>query len=295
MSDWFKEFATYVATISVSTAILAWLGKAFVGALLKGGVEKFKADLKHEHDESLAAFKQNLQKDLNEFTANLQHEHDKALASYTQQLTAKAKSSERILTEIIAWANPIQDAAKSLHGRINNILNQEGYKALHPRYSNPDWPITYEYFTRSTAYVFGQYFCWINMLRLEMSFELFSTQADKVALFDKINAVSKALADYDPPIYPGSGHDSQIFRIQQQAMGELLSARRSGRRACRGPAFFDSKKNDPQYKAAFQPAFNLIDKLQPGEKRYQRLKATLTALKELVEHCDKLLKVPGTT
>src|SRR5260370_19488672 len=240
MAGWLEEFATYVATISASTAILAWLGKTLVGALLKGSVEKFKADVKHEHDESLAAFKQKLEKELND----IQHEHDKALASYQEQLTAKAKSNERILREILAWANPIQDAAKSLHGRLNNILNQKGYKALHPGFSDPDWPITYEYFKRSTAYVFGQYFCWINLLRLEMSFELFSTQADKVALFTKIDTVSKALADYDPPKYTGTGHDSQIFRIQQQAIGELLSARRGGRRSCRrscrGPAFFDS-------------------------------------------------------
>jgi hypothetical protein len=295
MADWFRDFATYVATISTSTAILAVLGKAFVNTLLKRNVEKYKADIKHEHDESLAAFKQDLQKDLNEFTANLQHAHDKALASYTQQLTAKAKSNERILHEIVIWANPIQDAAKSLRGRLNNILNQQGYKALHPTYSNPDFSITYEYFTRSTAYTFGQYFCWINMLRQELSFEIFSKQADKVEFFDKINAVSKALGDYDPPIYNGTRHDSQIFRIQQQAMGELLSARRGGRRTCRGPAFFDSKKTDPQYVAAFKPAFRLIDELQPGEKRYERLKATLLALKELDEYCEKLLKVPGTT
>jgi hypothetical protein len=283
MLEWFAKVGTFVTAITAAVGILAWPVKQIISTLLKGQLKKFELDLKHEHDQALAAFRQ-----------NLQHEHDLELAQYTSQLAARSKSSERILREITAWANPIQDAAKSLHGRLDNILNQQGYKALHPEYSNPDWRITYEYFTRSTAYVFGQYFCWINMLRLEMSFELFSTQADKVALFDKINAVSKALADYDPPIYTGTGHDSQIFRIQQQAMGELLSARRGGRRACRGPAFFDSKKNDPQYRAAFQPAFNLIDKLEPGEKRFERLKVTLAALKELVDHCDKLLNVPGT-
>jgi hypothetical protein len=75
-------------------------------------------------------------------------------------------------------------------------------------------------------------------------------------------------------------------------MGELLATRRSGRRACRGPAFFEAKEKDPQYQAAFQPAFNLIDKLQKGEKRFQRLDVTLAALNELVAHCDELLKVP---
>ena len=289
MTGWFKEFATYVATISVSTALLAWLGRAVVSTLLKGSVEKFKADVKHEHDESLATFKQKLEKELN----HIQHEHDKALAAYQEQLTAKAKSDERILREILAWANPIQEAAKSLHGRLCNILNRKGHKALHPGFSDPDWSINYEYFKRSTAYVFGQYFCWINMLRLEMSFELFRTQAEKVALFAKIDTVSKALADYGPPVYCGTGHDSQIFRIHQQAMGELLSARRSGRRTCRGSAFFDSKENDPQYQAAFQPVFDLIDKLEPEEKRFERMKVTLAALKELIRHCDDLLKVPN--
>ena len=52
-----------------------------------------------------------------------------------------------------------------------------------------------------------------------MSFELFSTQADKVTLFNKIDTVTNALANYDPPVYTGTGSDSQMnFRIQQEAM-----------------------------------------------------------------------------
>src|SRR5260370_37770502 len=108
MAGWLEEFATYVATISASTAILAWLGKTLVGALLKGSVEKFKADVKHEQDESLAAFKQKLEKELND----IQHEHDKALASYQDQLTPKANAHERIQRDILAAANQIQDHAQ---------------------------------------------------------------------------------------------------------------------------------------------------------------------------------------
>lgn len=280
MLDWFAKVGTFITAIAAAVGILAWPAKQLVSGLLKRELKRFELNLKHKHDEALAKFKE-----------NLQHEHELELARYTSELVAKSKSDERIVHEIIAWANPIQDAAKSLQGRLKNILKQEGYKALHPGYSTPDWRITYEYFSRSTAYVFGQYFCWINMLRLEMSFELFRTQADKVAFFEKINAVSKALGDYDPPIYSGTGHDSQIFRIQQQAMGELLSTRRAGRRACRGPAYFDSKQSDPVYQAAFRPAYELIDKLQPGEKRYKRLEFTLAAVDDLVKHCDELLKL----
>jgi hypothetical protein len=296
MPEWFTQVGTFVTAITAAVGILAWPAKQLISTLLKGRLEKFKADLKHEHDEELASYKNDLATELEEFRGNLQHAHDKALAKYNLQLSEKSKSDERIRHEIISWANPIQEAAKSLWGRLDNLLNHKGYEALDPAYTNPDWSITHEYFTRSTAHLFGQYFCWIQMLRLELSFELFRTQADKVALFQKIDAVSKALADYDSKkTYQGTGNDTQIFRIQQQAMGELLATRRNGRRACRGYAFFQTKKADPEYVAAFAPAIRLIDKLQPGEKRFQRLQATLAALSDLVEHCDKLLALPGTT
>lgn len=58
---------------------------------------------------------------------------------------------------------------------------------------------------------------------------------------------------------------------------------------------YESKESDPQYKAAFRPAFNLIDKLQLGEKRFERLKVSLAALNEIVDHCEKLLSVPDQT
>jgi hypothetical protein len=267
MTNWLNQFLAELSSVAVAAGIVAWIAKQAIGNLLKADLEQFKLDLKHSHDRDLAA--------------------------YRQKLEVEATSDERVRREIVAWANPIQDAAVSLQMRLDNILRHEGYWALHPGYTDPDWSISYDYFLASTLYLFGQYFCWIQMLRLELSFELFRSQADKVALFQKIDAVSKALGDYDPgQKYTGSGNDTQVFRLQQRGIGELFAIRRDGKRACRGYAHFLSKLPDAEYQRLFEPVSRLVDRLQEKEKRWQRLEATLAALQALIAHCEAVLKLP---
>jgi hypothetical protein len=213
-----------------------------------------------------------------------------SLEEFKSDLKEEVKSADRIRREIVAWANPIQDAAISLERRLTNILESEGYKALQPGYTTADWSITYDYFLCSTMFLFGQYFCWIQMLRLELNFELFRTQSEKVALFNGIDAVSKALGDY-PPAYSGTGDDIQVFRLQQRGIGELLARRINGKRVCQTYARFTGKISLGEYQAIFNPVFRLVDRVSPGEKRWNRLAATRTALKDLITKCDEVLRL----
>jgi hypothetical protein len=212
------------------------------------------------------------------------------LEEFKSGLKEEVKSADRIRREIVAWANPIQDAAISLERRLANILEDEGYKALQPGYTTADWSITYDYFLSSTMFLFGQYFCWIQMLRLELNFELFRTQKEKVALFDKIDEVSKALGNY-PPAYSGTGNDTQVFRLQQRGVGELLARRTEGKRACQTYSRFTAKISGAEYQAMFNAVFLLVDRVGPGEKRWKRLEATHTALKDLIANCGEVLKL----
>ncbi len=88
------------------------------------------------------------------------------------------------------------------------------------------------YFMASTLYQFGRYFCWIGMLEEELSFEVFRSHKEMDEFLAKVIAVSKALGDYTPqPPLSGNANDTQVFRLQQRAIGETLASREEERRA----------------------------------------------------------------
>jgi hypothetical protein len=274
--DWFLNLGAEITKVGTVVAVMAVLGKLAVGTLLKSDLETHKARLKGDNDAAIQAAK---------------HAFDESLALYKKKLDVTAKSDERIRAEIIAWANPIRDASESLKRRLHNILDNQGHVALTPGYANPEWSISYEYFQTSTLYLFGRYFSWIHMLRQELSFELFRSQQDREAFFKSIDRVSDAIANYDGPTYQGTGRDVQVFRLEQQAVGEYLALRVRGRRACCSYAWFTAHTGDPDLQRLLKPLVNLVDRLQPGEKRWGRLQAVHTAMEQLVQECDRVLKL----
>ncbi|HUK19734.1 MAG TPA: hypothetical protein VLW65_25115 [Bryobacteraceae bacterium] len=270
-TDWFADFLKYITGTSVVAAIAGWVLKHYIETQSKADLKRFELDLKHSHEESLASLK--------------------------QKLETQAKSDERIKREIVLWANPILDAAISLEKRLHNILKDEGYKALDPGYTPAEWSITSAYMVPSTLYLFGRYFCWIQLLRLELSFELFRSSKEKDEFFKSIDAVAGALGNYPPsydaqnkPVYyDGDGSDTQVFRLQQQGIGELLTVRRKDGRACQSYAHFCSKFADATYQNLLGPVYRLIECVTPSQKRWRRLMAVDDALGRLIAHCNALL------
>jgi len=280
--DFLRDVGVELAKVSTIIGILALLGKLLANTVFKAGLETHKANLKLENDNALAQWK---------------HNFDKSLAEYKTKLDVTSKSDERIRAEIIAWANPIREAAESLQGRLDNILAREGYKALTDGFTHPEWSITYKYFMTSTLYLFARYFSWIHMLRQELSFELFRSQQDRVDFFRHIDAVSNALSSYGAgkPSYSGTGHDLQVFRLEQQALGEYMTVRSRKRRACCSYAWFSGRASDQELRRVVEPVFLMVDGLKPGEKRWERLHDVHTAVKELVAECNRVLKLPPVT
>src|SRR5215813_8829614 len=128
--DLVNEIGSELLKASTVIAVMAVLGKLAINTLLKADLETHKASLKAQNNAALAG---------------LRHDFDKRLAEYEKRLDVTIKSDERIRSEIIAWANPIRDAAESLHNRLDNILARQGYKALGKGYTDADWSISYEY------------------------------------------------------------------------------------------------------------------------------------------------------
>lgn len=213
-----------------------------------------------------------------------------------QKLENEKQKQERIRHEIIRWSNPILSSVQSLQSQLRNVLEKSGYLAMRKDYKrqvNPNWSISYDYFMSSLPFLFGQYFAWLRMLQDELNFELFETQNEKDLFFQAIYNVSRSLSSF--PLsnnYDCKGKDTQVFSLQQRAMGELLIVREGERKRCMSyPEFLESMGNK-NFQHHFQPLITLLDGIRPDDDcRWKRLEATAIALKDLEKVCKALLNI----
>ena len=293
--DWntiLKQVLAQVGTAAAIVAALGFLGKLAVEHYFKADLEKLKSDLKKQTELELLGIKNKFESDLLVEKANA----EKGVFLFQHSVETQASGDERVRRELSAWANPILSAVEDLSARLANILDTKAYEGLDTQTAalNPDWSMDHEYFLTSTLYQFSRYFCWIGMLEEELSFEVFQSHKDMDEFMGNVIAVSKALGDY-PPHYDGTGNDTQVFRLQQRAIGEGMAIREGRRRSCLGYNVFVSRRadaTDKQLRPFLAPLEKLIDCLKPGERRFARLLAVRKALKGLEEHCRLLLVAP---
>ena len=264
--------------MAVIVAAIVWLARSTIIHFFSRELEKFKLDIKAHHDRELESLRHQYQLEAEKIKARIQSE---------------LSSDERIRQEIILWANPILNAVQTIDYRLDNILNHAGYLALDKNYDsskNINWSITYSYFMNSTLYAFGSYFSWVRMLEEKLSFELFRSHTDKDNFFTALNAVMRALSTFPPP-YSCSGRDIQVFRMQQIAIGEMLS-KQAQKPACITYDEFLNNLQTPNFQQRLSPLRELLESLTPEDDcRWKRLQSTHEALKSLSELCRKLLNI----
>jgi hypothetical protein len=308
-----SQVLAQVGTVSAIIAILALVGKVAVEKFFQSGVEALKAELKRQNDLELAEVRQNFQKEVELLKSDLKHQNDLELARvrqgfqkelldekakadqqaeiFHQALQSEEAAKERIRSQIVSWANPVLNAVQSLESRLNNILDHEGYVALNNAHPQPDpnWSVTYDYFLNSSMYSFAQYFCWVRFVELEFSFELFHKNVTKDKFFGAMIEVSKALGDY-PRTYQGKDPDLQLFRLQQQAIGESMASHHGEKHQCIGYSTFLVKLPDATVSSLFHPLKMVLDSVKPGEKRWERLLDVRASVAQLRAECEALLK-----
>lgn len=205
----------------------------------------------------------------------------------------REQKEERTRQEVLRWANPILGSVKSLTSRLGNILDDSLYVALDPAAEewplDEDWAIDRDYALESTLFVFAEYFAWVQLLHERMSFELFETQETKDEFFTAIWKVSGALSKWPDPRVEGGGQDTQVFVLQQRAIGELLIARDGDTQRVLGYPEFLAQRHEPSFNAMLAPLEALLSGLEKDTKRWQRLENTRTALVELEDRCNVLL------
>jgi hypothetical protein len=206
----------------------------------------------------------------------------------------REQRKERIREEVLRWANPILGSVKSLTTRLGNILDDDLYVALDPAGEewllDEDWAIDRDYALESTLFVFAEYFAWVQLLHERMNFELFESQETKDEFFAAIWKVSGALSRWPDPLVVGDGQDTQVFVLQQRAIGELLIVRGGDTPRVLGyPDFLAARKDKPPFTEMLAPLEELLSGLEKETKRWQRLENTRGALAELEALCNALL------
>lgn len=213
-----------------------------------------------------------------------------------QKLDDDKQRNERIRREMVRWANPVLASVRDLQSQLRNIHEHGGYLAMGKDFTeliNPNWSISYEYFMSSVPFLFGQYFAWVQMLQDELNFELFDTQIEKDSFFNAIHNVTRALSSFPPVIhYDCIGKDTQVFALQQRAMGELLIIREGECKRCMSYPEFISKMSNEQFQYHFQPLIIFLDGIRPDDDcRWNRLKTTIDSLGALEKVCKDLLNL----
>ncbi|GAA1312421.1 hypothetical protein Psi02_80160 [Planotetraspora silvatica] len=208
------------------------------------------------------------------------------------RLQGQKEKTDRIREEVLRWSNPILSAVQDLRGRLKNIIHDDGYVALDPGFEKQgNWSITHDYMVRSTLYLFGVYFAFTGAMRDSLSFELFESQAEKEKMLAALVNVGRTLSDF-PASHGCSGQDSQVFYIQQRAMGmEMLSEH--DRHQCISYPEFVRKLREADFVDTFAPLEQLVVSVSPSptDCRWLRLHAVDNALAELEAVCRMVLQV----
>jgi hypothetical protein len=214
---------------------------------------------------------------------------------------------ERIRQDVIRWANPILDAVKSLQSRLGNLLDDGLWRALDPGFAIEeddelvDWAVSFNYVMPTTIFLFADYFAWIRLLEERLSFELFESEKTKDEFFKSIWAVKNALGHWPLEKDKGGdsrkeikdgGRDTQVFALQQRAIGELMIQSTSdGPTTLSLPEFLAAYDSDPSFRDHLEPLRALLESLERNGKRWKRLRATSQALADLHDACERLLGV----
>jgi hypothetical protein len=228
--------------------------------------------------------------------------NSRKLADYQAEVDERTAQQQRIREEVLRWTNPVLDAVDSLESRLDNILNDDLDLALRKhrqdRPVDPDWAVSYDYVLPSTLFLFANYFAWIRLMQEKLSFELFESKQVEERFFEAMWRVSNTLSHWSRDELRGAGRDTQVFALQQRAIGEAVIKRDAeDPRPMTIPEFLSAynNKREPTFNATLEPLRELVDHLERDTKRWERLSRTLNELQAFRKECRALLELRGAS
>ena len=293
--DWSAVITTLGST-TIVVAALGFVARNIIDHLFKRDLENYKAALNKSAIEEKALFENDLKKRTDAILLHQKNAFDQQMETFRSTLASRTAKADRVREEVVRWANPILSAIGDLQGRLDNILNHEGYLMLSADAKPmPGWSAQYHYFLPSTIYYFCQYFCWIRLLEERLSFEMFERHDEKDRLFDCVRRVGSALSRFPLDILPnmlGEADDRQVFALEQRTLGEIMTIKVDGERCCLSYSEFVDKWHDVQFKNKLIPMIDFLEALAPSQaRRWHRLGLLSVNLNSLREECLVLLNL----
>lgn len=202
------------------------------------------------------------------------------LTQRSKRLDEERQRQEEAEKLAARYAKPLLQAAYELEGRLESVLDEA---RMGRRWLWPDWqptpiiPITFDYYLKSSLYLIGQFFAWIDIMKKEEIFLPLSDKAINQEFQTLLENCIKAFSD--SRVAPGVA----IFRHQQRAIGEQMSEESDKDKTLRCisySTFVDNYEQNERYRRWFEPAESLILKIErEGDSRMDRLRAVTAQLK----------------
>lgn len=202
-----------------------------------------------------------------------------------EELRRSMDQEQQARTLVDRYQEPLVRAAYDLQSRLWNILRRQFLSAYVGDRGAPGW----QYATHSTAWLFGQYFGWVEIMRREAQFLSLPTAQDRRLLQDALGSVAHVSSTDEGSFGPFF----QVFRSDQRAMGELMivqgrDAHGQDRTDCMGFAAFSYQLRDADSQIAlwFAPLLQSAEGLVMDPALDRRLRALQHALVDLVTLID---------
>ena len=173
-----------------------------------------------------------------------------ALLSYRMAQRSRLERAEDLATR---FREPLLQSAYNLQSRIYNIVKQEflGRFYADPEASDQER----RYAVDNTCFLFGQYLCWVEIIRRESQYVDPRSRENNRVIVEKLEHVRDCMAES----VQHTDRALRLFRGEQRAVGELMLVpvpTPSGdvpRWECMGYAAFSAAMRDPDFHAWLAP------------------------------------------
>lgn len=202
------------------------------------------------------------------------------IASHTAA-SARLAAADEVASR---FREPMLQAAFNLQTRMYNIVN---LRFLQVYGKDDNSPQEREYAVENTLYLFGQYFCWVEILRRESQFLDPRRRERNRVIAQRLEQVRDALSSSAEPETA-----MRIFRGEQRAIGEVMldSSGAPGsnrpRWDCLGYAAFVAKRDEETFARWFAKLKSDLVSVRDDPRRTARLVSVQHALLELIHTLD---------
>jgi hypothetical protein len=209
-----------------------------------------------------------------------------AVLSYHLAQRSRLDRAEDLATR---FREPLLQAAYNLQSRIYNIVKQDFLGRFYSAPEASEQERTYA--VNNTCFLFGQYLCWVEIIRRESQYVDPRSRETNRAIVEKLEHVRDCMAES----VQHTDRALRLFRGEQRAVGELMVVpvpMPTGdvpRWECMGYAAFSAAMRDPDFHAWFAPVADGVKDLAAVEDGDfpQRLTELQHALIDLMDVLDR--------